>query len=101
MADLSPIMTLFREFEAKYEQAGDLSVEQDVANGLLDECSSLEKRIIAIPSTSAQDLAAKLIAYTRYGDFMPDCLGEGGVLDEAQGHRHVNRASMKMWDLVG
>ncbi|MHA6686366.1 hypothetical protein [Mesorhizobium sp. A556] len=83
MADLSPIMTLFREFEAKYEQAADLSVEQDVANGLLDECNSLEKRMLAAPSTSARDFAAKVIVFTRYGDFALDCAGDGGVLDEA------------------
>ncbi|MHA6686896.1 hypothetical protein [Mesorhizobium sp. A556] len=83
MADLSPIMALFREFEAKYEQAADLSIGEDVATGLLDECSILEKRMLAAPSTSARDFAAKVIAFTRYGDFALDCAGDGGILDEA------------------
>ncbi|MGB3897009.1 MAG: hypothetical protein WA973_00465 [Mesorhizobium sp.] len=79
----SPIMTLFREFEAKCRQAGDMSVDDKVSDALLDECRSIEKRIMAIPVSSAQDLAAKLIAYTRYGEFMLDEAGEGGLLDEA------------------
>lgn len=82
MADASPIMTLFREFEAKHRQASDLSVDDEVADALLDECKSLEQRILSIPVSSAQDLAAKLIAYTRYGDYTLDKRGEGGLLDE-------------------
>jgi hypothetical protein len=83
MADLSPIMTLFREFEVKYRQAGDMSFEEEKASGLLDECRGLEKQIMALPISSAQDLAAKLIANTRYGDFTPDDVGTGGLLDQA------------------
>jgi hypothetical protein len=83
MAKLSPIMTMFREFEAKYEQAGDMSIEQNVVDVLLDECSALEKRILALPASSAQDFAAKLIVNTRYGDFISGEIGTGGLLDEA------------------
>jgi hypothetical protein len=83
MADLSPIMTLFREFEVKYRQAGDMSFEEEKASGLLDECSGLEKQIMALPVSSAQDLAAKLVVNTRYGDFTPDDVGTGGLLDQA------------------
>jgi len=78
----SPIMTLFREFEAKHRQASDPSVDDEVADALLDECKSLEQRILSIPVSSAQDLAAKLVANTRYGDYTLDDRGEGGLLDE-------------------
>jgi hypothetical protein len=83
MADLSPIMTLFREFEVKYRQAGDMSFEEEKASGLLDECRGLEKQIMALPVSSAQDLAAKLVVNTRYGDYAPDGVGTGGLLDQA------------------
>lgn len=84
MADLSPIMTLFREWEAKYRQAGDMSFEEEVASGLMDECGSLEKRIMALPTGTMQDFAAKLIVGTRYGDFELADVGKGGLIDEAQ-----------------
>ncbi len=80
---ISPIMSLFREFEVKYRQAGDMAFEEEIATGLLDECSRLEKQITASPVTSAQDLAAKIIVETRYGDFLLSDPGEGGVYDEA------------------
>lgn len=83
MADLSPIITLFGKWEEKYRRAGDMPFENEVATGLFDECRSLEKRILAIPASSRQDLAAKLIVCTRYGDCMLDDRGKGGVLDEA------------------
>ncbi len=83
MIAASPIMTLFREFEVKYRQAGDISFEEEIASGLLDECNSIEKRIMALPVSSEQDLAAKLIVNTRYGDFVPGDIGTGGLLDQA------------------
>ncbi|MGB3418743.1 MAG: hypothetical protein WBA36_18875 [Mesorhizobium sp.] len=82
MPDLSPIMKLFREFEAKHRQLSDLVVEDGSVDDLINECESLEERIIALPVGSAQDLAAKLITYTRYGDFTLDDVGKGGPLDE-------------------
>lgn len=83
MAEHSPIMALFREWEAKYRQAGDMSFEEEVANGLLEECNSLRRQMMATPVISVQDFAAKLIVDTGYGDFMLDGKGEGGLLDEA------------------
>lgn len=82
MADLSPVMTLFREFEVKYRQAGDMSFAEEKSSGLLDECNNLEKQIMGLPVSSVQDLAAKLIVNTRYGGFAPDDIGTGGLLDQ-------------------
>lgn len=79
---ISPIMTLYREFAVKYRQAGDMTFEEEVTSGLLEECKVLEKRMMAIPSASAQDLAAKIIAETRYNDFCLSEPGEGGVYNE-------------------
>lgn len=79
---ISPIMTLFREFAVKYRQTGDMTFEEEVSSGLLEECKVLEKRMMAIPSASAQDLAAKIIAETRYNDFCLSEPGEGGVYNE-------------------
>jgi hypothetical protein len=81
--NIPPIMTLFREFEVKYRQAGDMSFAEEIASGLLDECRDLEKRIKALPATSMQDFAAKLIVETRYGNFTLDEAGEGGLYDQA------------------
>lgn len=83
MTNLSPIMILFHEFEEKYKRAADLTLAEDVSDGLLEACSDLEKCIKGMPATSAQDFAAKLIVETRYGDFALDDNGEEGLLDEA------------------
>lgn len=82
MADHSPVMALFRAWEPKYRQAGDLSVGEEVADALLEECGGLERQMMATPVISVQDFAAKLIVATGYGDFMLEG-GKGGLLDEA------------------
>lgn len=46
----SPIMALFREFEIKYRQAGDMSFDEEISSGLYDKLRSLEERIMALPA---------------------------------------------------
>lgn len=79
----SPIMALFREFEEKYERAGSVLPDEDASDALLAQCSDIERRMKTIASTCVQDLAAKIITETRYGDFCISDPGEGGAYDEA------------------
>lgn len=104
MSDLSSIMTLFREFEAKHRQAGDMSLEEEIAIGLLDECRNLEKRIMTIPAASARDLAAKLIVNTSYGDWCNAADDAFGADDEAAAEAAQSKASdatfAAVWNII-
>lgn len=80
---ISTVLSLFREWEVLYRRAGDMSWEEEIASGLLDQCRDVEKRMMALPSRSAADFAAKLIVGTAYGDFLLPGIGEGGLLDDA------------------
>lgn len=78
MADLSPIMTMFREWEAKYAEAGDMAKTTDEqSEALLDRCRVIEHQMLPVPAVSAPEFAAKLIASTSYGGFSVD---ENGLL---------------------
>jgi hypothetical protein len=64
----SPIMALFREWETTFAEPG--------------RCSEIEQRMLALPSTTTADIAAKLIASTSYGGFPPD--EDGPLIAEAK-----------------
>ncbi len=65
----SPIMGMFREWQAKYEQACAPTLPYSEVDRVLDECRELERRMLAIPASSAGDFAAKLLAITSYGQY--------------------------------
>lgn len=70
---LSPIVKLFQEWQATYHAAD--STPDEVCNALMSVCFGLEERMMALPSFSAADLAAKLVVATNYGDFELDFEG--------------------------
>jgi hypothetical protein len=83
MADLSPIMTLFREWEAKFSESADQTKTTDKQSDLLlDQCRAIENQMIPLPASSASDFAAKVIVVTGYGGFAPtdDLLAEAKAL---------------------
>lgn len=91
MADLSPIMTLFREWETKYAEAGDEAKTSDSqSDALLDQCRAIEQQMIPLLATSAGDFAAKFIVRTAYGDFCPadDLIAEAKALVAGQAVAH-------------
>lgn len=56
---LTPIMALFRQWETEWrDEEGDIL--------------AVERKMLALPSSSAADFAAKLIAHTGYGAFAVD-----------------------------
>ncbi|MGI6854376.1 hypothetical protein [Mesorhizobium sp. 1B3] len=63
----SPVMQLFQQWQATYHSADD--TPDEVCDALMGVCSELEERMMALPSISAADLAAKLVVTTSYGDF--------------------------------
>lgn len=77
------IMPIFREWEATYRQAGDMTFEEEVALGYLDRCNDLAARMKRIPAKTATEMAAKIIVETAYNDFLLSDIGEGGLMDEA------------------
>jgi hypothetical protein len=77
--DLSPIMTLFREWEANYH-ACSADAANDECNAHMDRCREIEARLMRLPSTSAEDFAAKFIVSTLYGDWIEP----GDLLSEAK-----------------
>ena len=68
----TPVMTLFREWEATWSRAGSEAetLPQSEINALMDACNDLEARMLALPSLSAVDFAAKYIAHSGYGGFI-------------------------------
>ncbi|KQZ20305.1 hypothetical protein ASD50_21680 [Mesorhizobium sp. Root552] len=62
-------MTAFREWEEKSLKASDLSLDEEIAEGLLEDCRKIDKSMIALPAASLRDFAAKLLVRTDNGDF--------------------------------
>lgn len=63
----TPVLRLFREWDEL--QAEMLGCSEDDVDALCTTSSSLERRIVAEPSTGPLDLAAKVVASSCYGDF--------------------------------
>lgn len=70
----SPVVKLFQEWQATYHSAD--NTPDEVCNALMEVCSGLEEQMMALPSVSAADLAAKLVVATSYGDFEFDFEGD-------------------------
>lgn len=64
----TPVMALFREWRRLHE-AGFGPMTEEEADEVSDRMSLLAKRMMAVPSDSAADLAAKVIALTGFGTF--------------------------------
>jgi hypothetical protein len=83
MADLSPIMKLFREWETKFADAGDMvKTTDEQSEALLDRCRVIEHQMLSMPAVSAPEFAAKLISSTSYGGFSVD--ENGPLIAEAR-----------------
>jgi len=80
----SPIMGMFREWQAKYERACAPTLPYQEVDSILDECRELERRMLAIPASSAGDFAAKLLAITSYGEYSLEDDAGGRFMAEAR-----------------
>lgn len=73
MAELSPIMMLFQQWNASRDAADRYSEEhEDDEEGFVRLCAKTNDimlQIAALPATSAQDFAAKLASLTHYGNY--------------------------------
>lgn len=66
------VMRLFRQWEQDRSNTIHLESEEE-CDRAFDRMSEIEKQMIALPSQNMADLAAKIIAYTCWGDFeLPD-----------------------------
>jgi hypothetical protein len=66
----SPIMMLFREWEATYSAA--CNGTDEVCTALLRKCGKIEARMLSMPATGAADMAAKFLALSHNGYFLID-----------------------------
>ncbi|MFI0844472.1 hypothetical protein [Mesorhizobium sp. IMUNJ 23232] len=68
------IMKLFDEWDALYRYTYHLECPDDEMDGYTDRMLELERQIVALPASTAVDLAAKIVALTGYGvyEFSPD-----------------------------
>lgn len=66
----SPVLRLFHEWQATYHSAD--NTPDEVCDALTGICFELAGQMMALPSISAADLAAKLVVATGYGDFDVD-----------------------------
>ena len=67
----SPIMSLFREWDALYVQMyldPDLEDDDEISRGN-EAMKDLEYKIAALPAQTAPELAAKLIALSTFGEY--------------------------------
>lgn len=64
----SPVQTMHKEWQSKFEAANRLD-HQKSAEHALEELADLEGRIINAPSTCAADVAIKLVTITNNFDF--------------------------------
>jgi len=66
----TPVMKLFREWEAMLaaEEALPPGTPDQVSDAMLFERIALENRLCETPSQCAADFAAKLVAFTSWGD---------------------------------
>ena len=66
----SELMRLFDEWDACDRAAWQVESDEQ-SNALCDQMRQIEISMIAIPATTAAEFAAKIIAFTSYGDWMP------------------------------
>ena len=75
----SQILALFRKWEAHYHAA--CNVPDDVCNAQMTAANVIERQMMALPSSSAADMAAKFIVSTGYGEWIDD---DEHLLNEAR-----------------
>lgn len=63
-------MTLFREWQAAWDRCNDITTPEPEADQLGARLNDIEGRILALPSTSAADMAAKFLAHSGHGDYI-------------------------------
>lgn len=63
----TPIIGLFRQWERANKDAQGASQEE--RDRAVDLMTALESRMLALPSQSVADLAAKIAVYSSWGDF--------------------------------
>jgi hypothetical protein len=83
MAELSPIMTLFAQWDALRDHSDEKGISDDEVHRRCCETDALMEQISKLPATSALDFAAKLSCITHYGaydDLGGDCAGCGSAL---------------------
>lgn len=78
----TPVMRLFREWQAGYEYLESPATDgiaDEMFNAELDRVNALAERLVDIPSENAQDVCAKIVAFTYNGSMFPD---DGGRLSK-------------------
>lgn len=71
----SPVMELLAEWKATLAVAEDPATAEDVAERAFNRMGEIENEMVALPSATAQDLAAKICAWSAFGDLGLD--GDG------------------------
>lgn len=65
----TPVMSLFREWTRLYDHANDPSTSEADSEAATDAQLDLEKVLLATPSQTVADFAAKVAAFTSWGVF--------------------------------
>lgn len=80
----TPVMALFRQWEYAHTAGNDMSLTEAESEAWCEVMSDLERRIVNTPSQTAQDVAAKVLAWTNYGDYTLDWQGGAAFWEEAK-----------------
>jgi hypothetical protein len=83
MADLSPIMALFEQWNHLRDHSDQPGLDDDELDRRCAQTDAVMKQIGQLPATSAADFAAKLSCITHYGAYSNlggDCGGLGSAL---------------------
>jgi hypothetical protein len=65
----TPAMQIFRKWARLYRRAGKPGLSSDQVDRLVDRASRYEKRLMAMPTNSAIEYAAKVLVVTGNGDY--------------------------------
>lgn len=78
----TPVLRLYRQWDAM--RAAEDAVLGEVPQAMLEARSALEARILKTPSVCAADFAAKLAAFTCWGECVLTAMDAGQIWDEAR-----------------
>lgn len=78
----TPVMALFRQWQEAFRLGNDLSNSVEASEAWGSRMSEIEDEMLSIPSQTMGDVAAKIAAWTSFGDFTLSDTSDQRIWDE-------------------
>lgn len=78
----TPIMMLFRQWQEAHRLGNDMSLSEVETDAWGDRMSEIENEMLSIPSQTMGDVAAKIAAWTSFGDYSLSDTSDQRIWDE-------------------